>query len=56
MPIVDDKVKDLVSKDVDADFSNLGLNGSPTQVNKSFTPPGRSGEGEILQGNPKRIS
>ncbi|MDU5079673.1 electron transfer flavoprotein subunit beta [Tissierella sp. P1] len=49
----DDKVKIWSAKDVDADFSNLGLDGSPTQVNKSFTPPGRSSVGEILQGNPK---
>lgn len=48
-----DNVKVLSAKDVDADFDNLGLNGSPTQVNKSFTPPGRSGEGEILQGSGK---
>lgn len=46
-----DKVKVWSAKDVDADFDNLGLNGSPTQVNKSFTPPGRSGVGEMLQGN-----
>ncbi|MBU5427733.1 electron transfer flavoprotein subunit beta/FixA family protein [Tissierella pigra] len=46
-----DNVKVLSAKDVEADFDNLGLNGSPTQVNKSFTPPGRSGEGEILQGS-----
>lgn len=46
-----DKVKIWSAKDVDADFDNLGLNGSPTQVNKSFTPPGRSGVGEMLQGN-----
>lgn len=48
-----DKVKIWSAKDVNADFDNLGLNGSPTQVNKSFTPPGRSGVGEILQGNAK---
>lgn len=48
-----DKVKVWSATDVDADFENLGLNGSPTQVNKSFTPPGRSGVGEMLQGNAK---
>lgn len=49
----DGRVKVLSAKEVEADFDNLGLNGSPTQVNKSFTPPGRSGVGEILQGNSK---
>jgi len=48
-----DKVRIWSAKDVDADFDNLGLNGSPTQVNKSFTPPGRSGVGEMLKGNAK---
>ena len=47
------RVKVLSAKDVEADFDNLGLNGSPTQVNKSFTPPGRTGEGEMLKGNAK---
>ncbi|WP_353093042.1 electron transfer flavoprotein subunit beta/FixA family protein [Tissierella praeacuta] len=48
-----DNVKIWSAKDIDADFSNLGLDGSPTQVNKSFTPQGRTGVGEILQGNAK---
>lgn len=38
------------AEDVNADFDNLGLNGSPTKVNKSFTPEARQGEGEIFQG------
>lgn len=49
----DNRVKVLSAADIEADFDNLGLNGSPTQVNKSFTPQGRTGEGEIFQGNPK---
>lgn len=50
-----DKVKIWSAKEVGADFDNLGLEGSPTQVNKSFTPPGRSGNSEILQGNSKDV-
>lgn len=46
-----DKVKIWTAKDIEADLPSLGLKGSPTQVNKSFTPPGRLGEGEILGGN-----
>jgi electron transfer flavoprotein alpha/beta subunit len=48
-----DKIKVLSAKDVDADFTNIGLDGSPTQVNKSFTPPGRGGQSEMLEGNAK---
>ena len=39
------------AEDVEADFDNLGLNGSPTKVSKSFTPEGRTGEGEIFKGD-----
>ena len=35
------KIRVLSAKDVNADINNIGLDGSPTQVNKSFTPPGR---------------
>lgn len=45
------KVKVWSAEYVDADFDNLGLNGSPTKVKKSFTPEGRSGEGEIFSGD-----
>lgn len=48
-----DKVKVLSAKDIKADENNIGLDGSPTQVNKSFTPPGRGGESEIIEGSPK---
>ena len=34
-------------------IDNIGLNGSPTQVNKSFTPPGKGGKSEMLDGSPK---
>ena len=47
------KVKIWSAEDVKADFDNLGLNGSPTKVNKSFTPQGRKGEGEIFKGGNK---
>jgi electron transfer flavoprotein beta subunit len=50
-----DRVKVWSAAYVEADKSNLGLDGSPTQVNKSFTPPGRSGSGEILQGSAKEV-
>jgi electron transfer flavoprotein alpha/beta subunit len=48
-----DRIKILSAKDVEADEDNIGLDGSPTQVNKSFTPPGRGGESEIIEGSPK---
>ena len=47
-----ENIKVLSAKDVDADTDNIGLDGSPTQVNKSFTPPGRGGESEIIEGDP----
>lgn len=47
------KVKVWSAEYVNADFDNLGLNGSPTKVNKSFTPSARSGEGEIFTGAAK---
>lgn len=46
-------IKVLSAEDVNADKNNIGLDGSPTQVNKSFTPPGRGGESEIIEGTPK---
>lgn len=49
----DDMVKVYSATDVEADKDNLGLDGSPTQVNKSFTPPGRTGENEIFKGETK---
>ncbi|MCF6465146.1 electron transfer flavoprotein subunit beta/FixA family protein [Clostridium sp. Cult2] len=48
-----DKVKVLSAKDIRADENNIGLDGSPTKVNKSFTPPGKGGKSEILDGSPK---
>ena len=42
------------AKDIQADPQELGLNGSPTQVIKIFTPPARRG-GQILQGETSEI-
>ncbi|MCX5726957.1 MAG: electron transfer flavoprotein subunit beta/FixA family protein [Candidatus Saganbacteria bacterium] len=44
------EIKAVTAEDIKADQSNLGLNGSPTQVVKIFTPPPKSG-GEILLGD-----
>ena len=41
--------------DIQADISCIGLNGSPTQVVRIFTPPPRKG-GEILKGEPEEIA
>lgn len=51
----DEKVTVWSATDVDADFDNLGLNGSPTKVRKSFTPEARKGEGEILTGSTEEV-
>lgn len=48
-----DRIKILSAKDVEADEDNIGLDGSPTQVNKSFTPPTKGGNLEMLEGDPK---
>jgi electron transfer flavoprotein beta subunit len=45
------EIKTLKAEDILADAKNLGLNGSPTQVVKIFTPPPKSG-GEIMNGDP----
>ncbi|OGC25628.1 electron transfer flavoprotein subunit beta [candidate division WOR-1 bacterium RIFOXYB2_FULL_42_35] len=48
------EVKTMNAAAIDADPKNLGLNGSPTQVVKIFTPPPKGG-GEILTGEPNEI-
>jgi electron transfer flavoprotein beta subunit len=48
------EVKILKAADIEADEKNLGLDGSPTQVVKVFTPPPKSG-GEKLEGEPAEI-
>jgi electron transfer flavoprotein beta subunit len=50
------KIRVLSAKDVNADINNIGLDGSPTQVNKSFTPPGRGGESEMIEGAPRDVA
>jgi electron transfer flavoprotein beta subunit len=49
------EIKTLKAEDIQADSKNIGLNGSPTQVIKIFTPPPKSG-GEILDGEPNEIA
>lgn len=49
----EDKIKTWSAKDINADFDNLGLKGSPTKVSKSFTPTGRDGIGKIFKGDTK---
>jgi len=49
------EVKIMKAADLDADPKNLGLNGSPTQVVKIFTPPPKGG-GAILQGEPNEVA
>lgn len=44
----------LTAKDIEADADRLGLKGSPTVVNRIFTPPKRTG-GQILQGEVPEI-
>lgn len=51
----DEKIKVWSAEDINADFDNLGLKGSPTKVSKSFTPTGRDGVGEIFQGDKKEV-
>ncbi|HBG61524.1 MAG: electron transfer flavoprotein subunit beta [Omnitrophica WOR_2 bacterium GWF2_38_59] len=41
--------------DIDCDDERLGLNGSPTQVVRIFTPPPRA-QGEILEGDPQETT
>ncbi|EOD00176.1 electron transfer flavoprotein subunit beta/FixA family protein [Caldisalinibacter kiritimatiensis] len=39
--------------DIDVDRTQIGLDGSPTQVKKSFTPPAKHGTCEMLEGTTK---
>jgi len=48
------EIKTLNATDINADPKNLGLDGSPTQVVKIFTPPPKGG-GEKLEGEPSEI-
>lgn len=48
------EIMTLKAEDIQADPKNIGLNGSPTQVVKIFTPPPKSG-GKILDGEPGEV-
>lgn len=52
----EDRVKVWSANDYDVDRENIGLDGSPTEVSKSFTPPGRGSACEILEGNGKEAA
>jgi len=43
------------NSDLGIDSNQIGLNGSPTQVVKIFTPPPKEG-GKILEGDPEEVS
>lgn len=47
------RIRTLSAKDINADFDNIGLKGSPTKVNKSFTPPPKDVKSEIIDGSPE---
>ena len=49
------EIKQITSKDVDADPSRLGLDGSPTRVVKIFTPTPPAG-GEVYEGSPEELA
>ena len=49
------KVLHWMTKDLDLNSEFIGLNGSPTQVVKIFTPPQRP-SGKMLQGEPQEIA
>ena len=42
------EIKVLTAEDLDVDLNLIGLKGSPTQVNKIFTPKQRT-QGEIIE-------
>ncbi len=48
------EIRNLTAADIEADAVNLGLNGSPTNVVRIFTPPPKGG-GETLSGEPEEI-
>ncbi|MDD5382221.1 MAG: electron transfer flavoprotein subunit beta/FixA family protein [Candidatus Margulisbacteria bacterium] len=49
------EIKTLSAAEIAGDPKNLGLNGSPTNVVRIFTPPPKGG-GEILAGEPDEIA
>jgi electron transfer flavoprotein beta subunit len=49
------EIKQITSKDVDADPARLGLDGSPTRVVKIFTPTPPEG-GDVVEGTPEELA
>jgi electron transfer flavoprotein beta subunit len=49
------EIKQITSKDVDADPARLGLDGSPTRVVKIFTPTPHEG-GDVVEGTPEELA
>ena len=49
------EIKTMTAKEIEADPINLGLNGSPTNVVRIFSPPPKGG-GEILTGEANEIA
>lgn len=49
------EIKQITSKDVDADPARLGLDGSPTRVVKIFTPTPLEG-GDVVEGTPEELA
>ncbi|MFH1868684.1 MAG: electron transfer flavoprotein subunit beta/FixA family protein [Candidatus Omnitrophota bacterium] len=49
------QIKNIKAQDLDVDHRHIGLNGSPTQVIKIFTPAPREG-GEMLSGTTSEIA
>ncbi|SHH36244.1 electron transfer flavoprotein subunit beta/FixA family protein [Sporanaerobacter acetigenes] len=52
----ENKVTVWTANDYEVDRDNLGLDGSPTQVSKSFTPQGKASAVEMLEGNSKEAA
>jgi electron transfer flavoprotein beta subunit len=48
------EIRTMTAAEIEGDPKNLGLNGSPTNVVRIFTPPPKGG-GEILTGEPEKI-
>lgn len=49
------EIRSMSAAEIEGDPKNLGLNGSPTNVVRIFTPPPKGG-GEILAGEPDEIA
>lgn len=45
----------MTAKDIDVDPADCGLNGSPTRVIKTFTPPPRK-RGQMIEGEPQEVA